>query len=128
MKQGEFYFCEKCKNLVKVVDAHADALVCCGQPMDLLTPHTEDAGKEKHVPVIVAEGEKTRIILGDVPHPMTEAHYIDFIQVETKDGKIGSQYVKGQEKAEAVFNLRADEIVEVLAYCNLHGLWSKKIN
>jgi len=59
MKQGDFYFCEKCKNLVRVVDAHADALVCCGQPMNLLKSHTEDTGKEKHVPVIVAEGDKT---------------------------------------------------------------------
>ncbi len=126
MKKGEFYFCEICKNLVKVVDANSDALVCCGQPMTLLVAHTADTGKEKHVPVIVAEGEKTRIVLGDVPHPMTEAHYIDFIQVETNDGKTGCQYVKGLEKAEAVFNLRADEIVEVQAYCNLHGLWSKK--
>ncbi|MBN2852211.1 MAG: desulfoferrodoxin FeS4 iron-binding domain-containing protein [Clostridia bacterium] len=126
MKKGDFYYCEICHNLVKVIDANADALVCCGEPMTLLVAHTEDAGKEKHVPVIVPEGDQTRIVLGDVPHPMTEAHYIDFIQVETKDGKIGCQYVKGQEKAEAVFNLKAEDITEVKAYCNLHGLWIKK--
>lgn len=126
MKKGSFYYCEICNNLVKVIDANADALVCCGQPMNLLEPHTLDSGKEKHVPVIIPEGDNTRVVLGEVPHPMTEEHYIDFIQVETSAGKIGIQYVKGQEKAEAVFNLKAEEIVDVVAYCNLHGLWIVK--
>ncbi len=125
MKKGNFYYCEICKNLIKVVDAHADALVCCGQPMTLQEPHTADTGKEKHVPVIISEGEKTKIVLGDVPHPMTKEHYIDFIEVTTKDGKVGYASVKGLEKAEAIFNLRAEDIVDVKAYCNIHGLWVK---
>jgi len=126
MKKGDYYYCEICKNLVKVVDAHADALVCCGQPMSLMEPHKVDTGKEKHVPVIISEGDKTKVILGEVPHPMTSEHYIDFIEVTTNDGKVGYASVKGQEKAEAVFNLKAQDIINVKAYCNLHGIWIKE--
>ena len=34
-KKGEVYRCEKCDNVVKVVEGGAGTLVCCGQPMDL---------------------------------------------------------------------------------------------
>jgi len=30
---GEIYFCEICGNKVKVLEAGAGTLVCCGQPM-----------------------------------------------------------------------------------------------
>ena len=125
-KIGQVFKCEICGNVVEVVHVGGPTMVCCGQPMNLLEPHTQDSGKEKHVPVIIPEGDNTRVVLGEVPHPMTKEHYIDFIQVETSAGKIGIQYVKGQEKAEAVFNLKAEEIVDVVAYCNLHGLWIAK--
>jgi len=52
--------------------------------MKLLEPKTEDVGKEKHVPVVEI-GEKVVVRIGSVPHPMEENHYIEWIDVITKD-------------------------------------------
>ena len=35
-KQGEVYLCEICGNKVRVLEAGAGELVCCGQPMKLV--------------------------------------------------------------------------------------------
>jgi superoxide reductase len=34
-KIGEVYFCEICKNKVKVLEAGKGTLICCGKPMKL---------------------------------------------------------------------------------------------
>ena len=36
-KIGETYKCEICGNIVTVVEAGAGTLVCCGEPMNLIT-------------------------------------------------------------------------------------------
>lgn len=35
---GEVYLCEICGNKVKVLEAGAGELVCCGQPMNIVKP------------------------------------------------------------------------------------------
>lgn len=42
-KVGEVYFCEKCKNKVKVLDSGKGELVCCGEPMKLVKEAFRDA-------------------------------------------------------------------------------------
>ena len=54
---------------------------------------------------------------------MVEAHYIEWIVIETKRG---SQKVKlnPEEEPKAEFILAdGDEFVAAYEYCNLHGLW-----
>jgi len=118
---GDFYHCEICGQVVTIAQAGSTSLTCCGQPMNLLEAKTSGAGEEKHIPVIVPNGESTLIKVGQVPHVMTSEHYISFIEVVTKDGKIGR--AKLTDTPEAVFNIKADEITQVFEYCNLHGLW-----
>ena len=48
-KKLEVYKCEACGNIVEVLHGGDGELVCCGQPMKLLTENTTDAAKEKHV-------------------------------------------------------------------------------
>ena len=48
----QVYKCNICGNIVEVLHAGVGQLVCCGQPMELLTEKTKDVGLEKHVPVI----------------------------------------------------------------------------
>jgi len=117
----EVYKCELCGNMVEVLEGGAGELVCCGQPMVLMTENTVDAAKEKHVPVIekVAGGVKVKV--GDVPHPMEEKHYIQWIEI-IADGKAYRQFLNPGEAPEAVFQIDADQIT-AREYCNLHGLW-----
>lgn len=119
--QKQIYKCNVCGNIVEVLHAGAEQLVCCGQPMELLKEKTEDVGREKHVPVIEKTKEKILIKVGSVPHPMEEKHYIDWIEV-IADGKSYRKFLKPGDKPEAEFEIKAGKI-EAREYCNLHGLW-----
>lgn len=117
----QVYKCELCGNIVEVLHAGAGDLVCCGQPMRLMTENMVDAAKEKHVPVIekIAGGYKVKV--GAVPHPMEEKHYIEWIEL-LADGKAYRQFLSPGEAPEAVFAVEAAN-VSAREYCNLHGLW-----
>lgn len=97
--------------------------MCCGQKMQELVPGVTDAALEKHVPAVTVEGKKVIVDVGSVTHPMLEAHYIEWITLETKEGiqrKVLSPGIA--PKAEFILS-DSDEPVAVYAYCNLHGLW-----
>ena len=117
----EVYKCEACGNIVEVLHAGAGELVCCGQPMVLLAENTVDAAKEKHVPVVekVAGGFKVKV--GDVPHPMEDKHYIEWVEI-IADGKAYRQFLNPGQAPEATFNIEADQVT-AREYCNLHGHW-----
>ena len=117
----EVYKCEACGNIVEVLHGGAGELVCCGQPMVLLTENTVDAAKEKHVPVVekVAGGFKVKV--GDVPHPMEEKHYIEWVEI-IADGRAYRQFLNPGQAPEATFNIEADQVT-AREYCNLHGHW-----
>ena len=118
------YRCNVCGNIVEVLHAGVGTLVCCGQPMELLTEKTEDAGLEKHVPVIEKTETGYLVKVGSIPHPMEEKHYIEWIELVT-DGKSCRKFLKPDEKPEALFEVKAEK-VWAREYCNIHGLWKSK--
>lgn len=118
----EIYYCEKCKNVIEILHEGANALVCCGLPMQRLEEKTEDTGNEKHVPVIEETNDGVLVKVGTVEHPMLENHFIKFIEVHTED-KIHIKFLKPGDKPEAFFKVKKDEINKVREYCNLHLLW-----
>jgi superoxide reductase len=120
----EVYKCEICGNIVEVLHGGAGELVCCGEPMKLLTENTVDAAKEKHVPVIEKSGDSITVTIGSVPHPMEEKHFIEWIEL-VADGKAYRQFLKPGEAPKATFAVSAQQ-VSAREYCNLHGLWSTK--
>jgi superoxide reductase len=117
----EVYKCEVCGNIVEVLFGGAGELVCCGQPMKKLAENTVDAAKEKHVPVIKKIDGGYKVKVGDVPHPMEEKHYIQWIEL-IADGKSYFQFLEPGQTPEAVFMIDAAS-VSAREYCNLHGLW-----
>jgi len=122
-KLRELYYCKHCKNLVEVTAEGATALVCCGEDMELLVAKTADQGKEKHVPVVSEKDGGVYVKVGDIPHPMTEEHWINFIEVCTADAVIRKE-LKAADVPEGWFNVALADVVCVRSYCNLHGLWS----
>lgn len=119
-----FYRCSICGNMVEMIRNSGVPLVCCGKPMEGLIPNTTEAAVEKHLPVIERVGDTLHVKVGSVPHPMTEAHYIEWLLVT--DG-IKTQHVKltPSDKPEAIFAYL--EKADVYAYCNLHGLWKSTL-
>ena len=117
----QVYKCDVCGNIVEVIHAGVGQLVCCNQPMNLLTENTTDAATEKHVPVIEKTANGVKISVGSVPHPMEEQHYIEWIQVMA-DGKNCRKFLKPGDAPEAEFEITGKDI-SAREYCNLHGLW-----
>lgn len=122
VKDG-IYVCEICGNVVQMLRASNGELVCCGEPMTLLEEKTADKSTEKHVPVIEKTDKGYTVTVGTTLHPMTEEHYIEWIEL-IADGVSYRQYLKPGDKPAAEFCLANDaENVSAREHCNVHGLW-----
>jgi superoxide reductase len=119
----EIYYCEKCGNVVEILNEGALALVCCGVPMEKLVAKMEDASTEKHVPYMEEKDGGVFVKVGqNQAHPMLENHYIKFIEVQT-NSNVYRKELKPDVTPEAFFPVKKEDIVEVREWCNLHGLW-----
>jgi superoxide reductase len=117
----EVYKCDLCGNIVEVLTGGGGELVCCGEPMKLMTENTVDAAKEKHVPVIEKADGGYKVKVGSVAHPMESKHFIEWVEL-IADGKAYRQFLKPGEAPEAFFPIDAQQVT-AREYCNLHGLW-----
>ncbi|TFG90599.1 MAG: desulfoferrodoxin [Syntrophobacterales bacterium] len=122
-ERHQIYKCEVCGNIVEVVHGGKGELVCCGKPMKLFREGAVDAALEKHVPVIEKIEGGFRVTVGEVPHPMEEKHYIEWIEA-TAGEKVYKRFLKPGDLPEAEFCIDADQIT-AREYCNIHGLWKK---
>ena len=120
-QRWQVYRCEVCGNLVMVLHKAGGTLVCCGQPMSLLEENGGGVGREKHLPVLAEKsGGVLEVTVGSLPHPMTEEHYIEWIELATEDGCC-RRFLQPGEEPRADFRWRGR--FKARAYCNLHGLW-----
>jgi superoxide reductase len=119
--QKQIYKCNICGNIVEVLHAGVGQLVCCGQPMELLTEKTQDVGQEKHIPVIERTETGIKVKVGSIPHPMEEKHYIEWIEI-IADNRVCRKFLKLGDKSEAEFEIRTNK-VKAREYCNVHELW-----
>jgi len=122
-KINEVYKCNICGNIVEVVHSGVGELVCCGAPMQLKEENVEEAATEKHIPVVEATENGVKVTVGEVLHPMTEEHHIEWIEI-IADGRVYRKNLKAGDEPVAEFCVKAEEMT-ARAYCNLHGLWKK---
>lgn len=118
---SQVYRCKICGNIVEVLHTGIGTLVCCGEPMELLSEKTSDVGQEKHVPVIEKTANGIKVKVGSIPHPMEEKHFIEWIQIIV-DGKYCRKFLKPGDAPEAEFDIIAEKI-SAREFCNVHGLW-----
>ena len=119
----KFYRCRHCGNLITPLRDSGVTPVCCGEPMQEIVPGTTDGAREKHLPVVEREGNRVTVSVGSVEHPMLEAHYIEWIMLETRKG-FQCKTLQPGEKPVATFLLAEDdEPIAAWESCNLHGLW-----
>jgi superoxide reductase len=123
-KINEIYRCNVCGNIVEMVHAGVGELICCGQPMELLIERQTDVGPEKHIPIIEKTKKGIKVKVGEVPHPMEENHYIEWVELII-DGKTYREFLEPGDDPEVEFNLNIseDSDLKVREYCNIHGLW-----
>lgn len=127
MKELKFYECSQCGNIIEIIHASGALIECCQEPMKKLYAKCEDEGSEKHVPVIALHGNNLEVTIGEVPHPMTKEHYITWVELKTDQG-IQRKYLCPGSDPRVEFRLCDEETAQaVYVYCNMHGLWVKKI-
>lgn len=119
----KFFICETCGNLVGMIKESGVPMMCCGKKMTELVPGTSDGAYDKHVPVYSVDGNKVSVTVGAVEHPMAEAHYIEWIAVETVKGAQRKKLAPGEAPKAEFLITEDDSVAAVYAYCNLHGLW-----
>jgi len=115
--------CNTCGNMVMSVKSSGVPIVCCGQNMTELVPGTSDGAVEKHVPVYEVKDGKVKVDVGSVAHPMTPEHYIEWVALETSKGCRMTKLTPDSAPTCSFTLEEGEEVKEVLAYCNLHGLW-----
>ena len=114
--KGKVYVCPVCGNVIRTV---GEAVVsCCGITLPPLSPEEPDEAHEISVELVDDE------YYVSVSHPMDKDHFISFLAAVSDSGM---QFVKlyPQGSAEAMF--RISRVQYVLAYCNRHGLFRKKV-
>ena len=124
--KAKFYICKHCGNIIEIVKDAKVPMMCCGEKLHLLEPNTVEASGEKHLPAVSVEGNKVKVNVGTVQHPMAEEHFIEWVYVETEKGGMRKHLNPGEEPI-VVFDLGEDKPIAVYAYCNLHGLWMTEI-
>ncbi len=125
MAEFKLYRCSKCGSVVAKLNVGGCSPSCCGAPMDELTANTTDGAFEKHVPEVAVEGNAVRVQVGATIHPMMDAHYIQWIALETTQG-VQIATLKPGAEPKATFTADGDPIA-AYEYCNLHGLWKKEL-
>ncbi len=124
-QRRQIYQCIECGTVVEVlVPGKPPSLVHCDEPMELIEDQTADPAENKHVPVIEKVDGGYKVKVGSSAHPMTDAHYIAWIEL-IADGRVHRQYLNPGDKPEAVFLVEANKVT-AREHCNLHGLWKDK--
>jgi superoxide reductase len=124
MADPKFWRCVHCGNLFYTLHDGGVNPVCCGEKMQLLEANSTDAATEKHVPVVtaIAGGHALKVTVGEVDHPMTEEHHIEWIAVVSGDS-IDIAHLSAGDAPTATFAGETHKTGTAYAYCNLHGLW-----
>jgi superoxide reductase len=99
---------------------------CCGEAMEELVPNTQDGAHEKHIPVVSVENGVVTVKVGEVAHPMLDAHYIEWIMIQTNFGNQRKVLKPGDEPVARFALLEGEKVERALEYCNLHGFYSTK--
>jgi superoxide reductase len=123
IKRNTIFKCQVCGNMVDLVHVGGGTLSCCGQPMTAQSESSADTTTEKHVPFIEKTDNGYLVRVGEtVDHPMLDAHYIVWIELETDKG-IYRKFLSPGVAPQALFNVGDEKVLGAREYCNLHGLW-----
>lgn len=123
---NEIYKCVKCGSIVEHLGGKEKAPKCCGEKMELMEPKTADWKGEKHVPKITIDSNNVTVDIGvsmGTPHPMTDEHWIMWIDLFCKDNCYKRKFLKPGDEPKATFVVASTDDIYAREYCNLHGLW-----
>ncbi|MEI6501056.1 MAG: class II SORL domain-containing protein [Armatimonadota bacterium] len=109
-----------------------------GTPQTAADPKNLTDAEKKHVPQFalpkdIKQGKPLSVTVnvGQVPHPMTDKHYIEWIELSL-DGKLVKKItLKPGDKPMGQFEFTPTagaHKLEARIFCNLHGLWANTMD
>jgi len=117
----QIYKCNICGNLVQILQEGDGNIICCGQEMELMNIQydTNELG-EKHTPKTEYKNGKNYVNV--IGHPMTNEHYIQFIETfsNNKD-ELHIKFFEPEDIPET--EVKIDKDFSAIEYCNIHKLW-----
>lgn len=123
--QFELYKCNICGNIIEILISGDGHPVCCGLEMDKIEVKNDTVNSpdltEKHSPVIETTSDGTFVTVKK--HPMSDEHYIMFVQTISKDKT--EQHLKFFYPSETV-SMKIDNNpneINIRSYCNIHGMY-----
>ncbi len=129
MNRSDIFKCIVCGKVIEILNPGVPETVCCGQPMELMEEKWKEWSTEKHTPKITIDGNKVTVDVGismGTPHPMTDEHYIMWIEVICTDNCSKRQFLDPGMEPKAVFVVSNTSGLKSREYCNLHGLWTSE--
>lgn len=97
-----------------------------GNTLDFVAVNTSDGAAEKHMPIAEFDGNDLVVKVGDVMHPMTSEHLIEWVTI-LYDNFMQRGEFTSEESPQITFHVGKAASVDVYAYCNLHGLWKTTV-
>lgn len=79
--------------------------------------------EKKHIPIIEILNGKVTVKVGEITHPMTQEHYITYIELFSDEESIAKKELTPEDSPEAVFEEISAKDIKARANCNIHGLW-----
>ena len=122
MKRDEIYRCTEGMIIEILSEDKCTLIECCGNPVKLQVEQSADSATEKHVPILTGDDSGIKVVVGSTEHPMTEEHYIMWIEVINGD-YVNRKYLHPGDAPSAEFYLPNQSGLIVRSYCNVHGLW-----
>ena len=119
----KFFVCNHCGNIIAMIKDAGVPIKCCGENMQEIIPGTSEGAQEKHIPVYDIKGETVKVCVGEIEHPMTPEHYIDWVCLETEGGFQLKKLKEGMPSQISFSLTKGDNIKAVYAFCNQHSLW-----
>lgn len=129
----EVYYCEKNKKALQILKSQG--IIPCGNKaatdniinyqghtLKLLPANSSDGAQEKHLPTATFDGDSLIIKIGEVMHPMTSEHLIEWITI-IYDNFVQHGTFDHEETPQITFHVGNAKKVDIYSYCNLHGLW-----
>jgi len=123
MSEPKYYKCSVCGNIIEKVHDSGLVPMCCMREMMELVPENNDDLAESHKPVPEKHKRKYVVYVGENIHPMDEMHYIEWVEIVTDQGTHRKYLHPGDEPVVCFHIGKKENLLELYAYCNRHGLW-----
>lgn len=124
MDKKLIYQCSNCDRVL--IEMNSNLSHSCNHDLVLLKANTVSTSTEKHIPVLEFTKGRLDVKVGAVPHPMIAEHSILWIFVQTRKGGLYVDLMP-EDLPEAAFMVEESDVIEVYAYCDIHGLWMADI-